>query len=109
MVVQADFHPPAPAPGARHPPVDISANADAVQRIPRWGDRISGKEGHTGPMRLAVGPQGMAALPHPRAPVWVGDVVAAVLIVASAFIPFPETHFRPAAAPSHPQHPPRRR
>ncbi|ROR83302.1 Signal transduction histidine kinase [Plantibacter flavus] len=35
--------------------------------------------------------------PHPRPPVWVGDVVAAVLIIASAFIPFPNAEFRPGS------------
>lgn len=35
--------------------------------------------------------------PRPRPPVWVGDVVAAVLIIASAFIPFPNAEFRPGS------------
>jgi signal transduction histidine kinase len=35
--------------------------------------------------------------PHPRPPAWVGDVVAAVLIIASAFIPFPNAEFRPGS------------
>jgi hypothetical protein len=35
--------------------------------------------------------------PRPRPPAWVGDVVAAVLIIASAFIPFPNAEFRPGS------------
>ena len=33
---------------------------------------------------------------HPRVPAWVGDIVAAVFIVGSAFVPFPGTEFRPS-------------
>lgn len=35
--------------------------------------------------------------PHPRPPIWVGDVVAAILIIASAFVPFPNAEFRPGS------------
>lgn len=35
--------------------------------------------------------------PHPRPPVWVGDIVAAILIITSAFIPFPNAEFRPGS------------
>jgi hypothetical protein len=35
--------------------------------------------------------------PRRRLPAWVHDVVAAVLIIASAFIPFPNAEFRPGS------------
>lgn len=35
---------------------------------------------------------------HPRVPPWVGDVIAAAFIISSAFIPFPDTQFRPVDA-----------
>lgn len=35
--------------------------------------------------------------PHPRPPAWVGDVVAAMLVVAVAFLPFPWAEFRPSS------------
>jgi signal transduction histidine kinase len=33
---------------------------------------------------------------HPRVPPWVGDIVAAVFIVGSAYLPFPQVDFRPS-------------
>jgi signal transduction histidine kinase len=33
---------------------------------------------------------------HPRVSPWIGDIIAAVFIVASAYVPFPGTEFRPA-------------
>jgi signal transduction histidine kinase len=33
---------------------------------------------------------------HPRVPPWIGDVIAAIFIIWSAFIAFPETDFRPS-------------
>lgn len=33
---------------------------------------------------------------HPRVPPWIGDVIAAAFIIASAFIPFAGAEFRPA-------------
>lgn len=33
--------------------------------------------------------------PHPVMPTWVGDLIAAALIVAAGFVPFPEAQFRP--------------
>lgn len=52
--------------------------------------------GHTGPMtRVAeprLRPEGRLARVLP----WIGDAVAAVVIISSAFVPFPDTQFRPA-------------
>ncbi|MFE1646082.1 sensor histidine kinase [Microbacterium sp. P01] len=39
-----------------------------------------------------------AAAPHRRPPAWVGDILAAVVVVWAAFIPFPQAEFRPADA-----------
>ncbi|MFB2580269.1 sensor histidine kinase [Herbiconiux sp. P15] len=36
--------------------------------------------------------------PRLRPPVWVGDVVAALIVVAAAFTPFPQAEFRPGSA-----------
>lgn len=33
---------------------------------------------------------------HPRVPVWIGDIVAAVLVTGSAFVPFPGAGFHPS-------------
>ncbi len=38
------------------------------------------------------------SLPHPRPPAWVTDVIAAVIIVAFAFLPFPGQEYRPGGA-----------
>jgi signal transduction histidine kinase len=39
-----------------------------------------------------IGPGGR----HPPVPSWVGDVVAAVLVIGSAYLPFPQVQFRPS-------------
>ncbi|MBG6237593.1 signal transduction histidine kinase [Mycetocola sp. CAN_C7] len=36
--------------------------------------------------------------PHPPVPGWVGDVIAAALIVVAALVPFPNPEFRPGSA-----------
>lgn len=41
-----------------------------------------------------IGEDGPWAIPHRRPPVWVGDVVAALFVVAGAFLPFPAHEFR---------------
>ena len=46
-------------------------------------------------MAHAVGPLVNPADPHPRLPGWVGDVIAAALIISAAFMPFPGAEFRP--------------
>lgn len=45
----------------------------------------------------AAGParEGPIVPPHPALPSWVGDAVAALLIAAAAFVPFPGEEFRP--------------
>ena len=36
-----------------------------------------------------------SARPHPLPPPWVGDLLAAVLVVVAAFVPFPDDEYRP--------------
>ncbi|MFB7882754.1 sensor histidine kinase [Microbacterium sp. NPDC056057] len=46
-------------------------------------------------MTREAGRQSGRSGPHPRVPTWIGDVIAAVFIVASAYLPFPQVDFRP--------------
>ena len=40
-------------------------------------------------------PTHASARPHPLPPPWVGDLLAAVLVVVAAFVPFPDDEYRP--------------
>ena len=77
-----------------HPSADTSDTVIAVLALtpPVDADTVSGR--HTGPMTRLRDRGGLDPL-HPRVPPWIGDAVAAVFIISSAFIPFPGTDFRP--------------
>ena len=66
--------------------------AFVVRPMPRGYDAAAADTGHTGHMRR-FDADGDLTLPRP--PAWIGDVIAAVLIVASAFVPFSIEEFRP--------------
>ena len=51
---------------------------------------------HTGQMTRDVDRQSSPRGWHPDVPAWVGDVMAAVFVVGSAFLPFPQVDFRPS-------------
>lgn len=66
--------------------------------MPQPGDPIPSEWGQTGTVtRAEMTDPGEApvAPPHPVIPAWVEDLVAAVLIVIPAFVPFPGQEFRP--------------
>src|SRR6185437_9860272 len=49
----------------------------------------------TGRMGNETAPTLASARPHPLPPPWVGDLLAAVLVVVAAFVPFPDDEYRP--------------
>ncbi|KJL41654.1 Sensor histidine kinase LiaS [Microbacterium trichothecenolyticum] len=83
----------------RHPAADTRVPRSRYLRIPHEGDDLPLSSRHTGgvtrdPTSPAPTPDTLAP-PHPVIPAWVGDVIAAVLIVAVAFAPLPGPEFRP--------------
>lgn len=66
--------------------------AFAVCRMPRGYDATRVRTRHTGIMRRF---DAEGDLVFPRPPAWVGDIVAALLVVGAAFIPFPIAEFQP--------------
>lgn len=51
---------------------------------------------HTGLMTRDAGWLNGPGGRHPRVPAWVGDLIAAVFIIGSAYLPFPQVEFRPS-------------
>lgn len=93
------FHDPRADAFARHPGVDTCIPRPRYLRMPQKGDDRRPAPGHTGrvtrdPTRPIPVPEAPAP-PHPAIPAWVGDLIAAALIVAFAFAPLPGPEFRP--------------
>lgn len=69
--------------------------------MPQQDDSPNRPVQHTGTVTTGNTPvhgsrDGATALPHPAIPGWVGDLIAAALIVLAAILPFPGEEYRPA-------------
>lgn len=64
--------------------------------MPRGVDAGGRPARHTGQMTRDVDRSSSPGGWHPHVPAWVGDIIAAVVVVGSAFLPFPQMDFRPS-------------